>query len=72
MLMEKLILICVPALNILKCTILVEVGGKKHMLTCVCVCIYTYTHILSTHVYTHTHIYTHTIYNIYTWSHTHI
>ena len=75
--MEKLILIYVSALNLLKCIILVEVNGKKiHMLICVCMCIYvhTYTYILSTRVYTHTHthIYIHTTYNIYTWLHTHI
>ena len=75
--MEKLILIYVSALNLLKCIILVEVNGKKiHMLICVCMCIYvhTYTYILSTCVYTHTHthIYIHTTYNIYTWLHTHI
>ena len=63
--MEKLILIYVSALNLLKCIILVEVNGKKiHMLICVCMCIYvhTYTYILSTRVYTHTHTHIYTYY----------
>ena len=61
--MEKLILIYVSALNLLKCIILVEVNGKKYICLYVCVCVYMYIHMhtsfphMCVYIHTHTYIY---------------